>query len=81
MAKKKELLDEMAIEATSEKTEKLEPVYTLSEFVKAADKVFERAIHPDIITAAFSMAGKADATKEEAANIVSNYLNKEVKVR
>ena len=31
--------------------------------------------------AAFKMAGKAEATKAEAAEIVSRFLNKEVKAK
>lgn len=55
--------------------------YTVEEFAKAAVTVFERPIHQDIITGAFNMAGKKEATKAEAAKLVSEFLGKEVKLK
>lgn len=58
-----------------------EVTYTVAEYAKAASTVFDRPCSPDIVTAAFRMAGKQEATKKEAAIILSKFLKKEVKVR
>lgn len=55
--------------------------YTAEEFAKAAGTVFDKPYNQDIVMAAFKMAGKSEATKAEAAEIVSRFLNKEVKVK
>lgn len=54
-------------------------VYTAEEFAKAATKVFSRPYSPDIVRAAFVVAGKKEATKEEARKIVEEFAKKEVK--
>lgn len=56
-----------------------EAVYTADEFAKAAAKVFSRPYSPDIVRAAFAVAGKKEATKEEAKKIVEEFAKKEVK--
>ena len=55
--------------------------YTAEEFAKAAGIVFDKPYNQDIVMAAFKMAGKTESTKAEAAEIVSRFLNKEVKVK
>lgn len=55
--------------------------YSASEFAKAAATIFERPVHQDIVTGAFLMAGKKEATKEEAAKLVSEFLGKEIKLK
>lgn len=55
--------------------------YTVKEFARAAATVFDKPVHQDIVSAAFKMAGKTEATKAEAAELVSKFLNKEVKVK
>lgn len=60
---------------------KATPTYTAAEFAAASDKVFDKKYNPDIVTAAFKMAGKKKATKAEAAKIMSEFLNKEVKLK
>ena len=65
-----------------EATEAKEAVtYTAAEYARASEKIFDKAYSPDIITAAFKMAGKTEATKAEAAEIVGKFLNKEVKLK
>lgn len=49
-------------------------VYTVSEFIKASGKVFAKPYGPDIIRAAFKIAGKTQATKKEAVEIVNKFL-------
>ena len=56
-----------------------EATYTADEFAKAAAKVFSKAYSPDIVRAAFAMAGKKEATKAEAKKIVEEFAKKEVK--
>ena len=51
----------------------------MEEFVKAADSVFGKHYSPDIIRAAMKVAGKTEATKEEAKKIISEFAEKEVK--
>lgn len=55
--------------------------YTAEEFAKAAGTVFDKPYNQDIVMAAFKMAGKSEATKAEAAEIMSHFLDKEVKVK
>lgn len=56
-----------------------ESTYTISEFVKAAATVFERPYSPDIVRAAFLLAGVKEATKKEASVIIKKFLGEEVK--
>lgn len=62
-------------------TEATEAVYSAAEYAKAAAKVFDKPYSPDIVMGAFKMAGKTTATKAEAAEIVSKFLKKEVKLK
>lgn len=54
-------------------------VYTAEEYARAAAKVFEGKYSPDIVRAAFAVAGKKEATKAEAEELVKKFANKEVK--
>lgn len=56
-----------------------ESTYTINEFAKAAATAFERPYSPDIVRAAFAVAGKKEATKAEAEELVKKFANKEVK--
>ena len=53
------------------------PTYTVDEFA-AAPKALDVS-SPDIIRAAFKVAGKTEATLEEAKKIVSSFKKKGVK--
>ena len=53
-------------------------VYTAEEYARAAAKVFEGKYSPDIVRAAFAVAGKKEATKAEAEELVKKFANKEV---
>ena len=58
-----------AVKAENEAAEKLTaPVYTA-----------EGKYSPDIVRAAFAVAGKKEATKAEAEELVKKFANKEVK--
>ena len=72
-------------ETESVKTEQTAPkevkksasVYTAEEFASQAKKLF--GTKPDIVTAAFYVAGKDKATVEEAKELVDKFRKKEVK--
>lgn len=69
-----------AVKVENEAAEKLTaPVYTAEEYARAAAKVFEGKYSPDIVRAAFAVAGKKEATKAEAEELVKKFANKEVK--
>lgn len=69
-----------AVKAENEAAEKpTAPVYTAEEYARAAAKVFEGKYSPDIVRAAFAVAGKKEATKAEAEELVKKFANKEVK--
>ena len=53
------------------------PTYTVAEFASAPESV--GATSKDLVNAAFSYAGKKEATVEEAKEIVKKFKNKEVK--
>lgn len=55
-----------------------EAVYTVDEFARNATKLAEKA-NADIVYAAFMVEKKKKATLSEAKDIVSKFLNKEVK--
>lgn len=55
------------------------PLYGVEEYARAAGKVFSKPYSPDIVRAAFAVAGKKEATKAEAEEIVKKFANKEVK--
>lgn len=68
-----------AVKAENEAAEKpTAPVYTAEEYARAAAKVFEGKYSPDIVRAAFTVAGKKEATKAEAEELVKKFANKEV---
>lgn len=54
-----------------------ESVYTVNEFAKASKTAFDKPYSPDIVRAAMKMAGKTEATKSEAAEIIKRFLGKE----
>lgn len=59
------------------KKETVESKYSLAEFSKAASTnaaLFGEGVTPDIVTAAFFVAGKQEATKTEAKEIVKSFL-------
>ena len=56
-----------------------ESIYTINEFEKAAATAFERPYSPDIVRAAFLLAGAKEATKKEASVIIKKFLGEEVK--
>lgn len=64
-------------QAQGVKAESLAPTYTVEEFVKAPKTIGVES--PDIIRAAFKVAGKDSATVEEAKKIVETFKKKEVK--
>lgn len=69
-----------AVKVENEAAKKLTaPVYTAEEYARAAAKVFEGKYSPDIVRAAFAVAGKKEATKAEAEELVKKFANKEVK--
>lgn len=69
-----------SVKAENEAAEKpTAPVYTAEEYARAAAKVFEGKYSPDIVRAAFAVAGKKEATKAEAEELVKKFANKEVK--
>ena len=55
----------------------VESKYSVAEFAKAAGnniELFGAGVTPDIVTAAFFVAGKQEATKSEAKEIVKSFL-------
>lgn len=55
------------------------PTYTVDELANAAGKAFGKAYSPDLVRAAFMVAGKKEATKEEAEAIVKAFAERKVK--
>lgn len=51
-----------------------EAVYSCGEFAAQSYKLFGAA--PEIVTVAFKLAAKTEATVEEAKKIVTDFLNK-----
>lgn len=64
-------------EAGSKKVK--ESVYNVNEFASNAEKVFGPNVRSECVVAAFRMAKKTEATKEEAKKIVTSFMKKEVK--
>lgn len=63
----------------AEKKVAVESKYSSAEFAKAAGidaALFGEGVTPDIVTAAFFVAGKHEATKAEAKEIVKLFLNR-----
>lgn len=52
--------------------------YNADEFAAAAASVFGEGITPDLVRAAFSVAGVKELTKAEAKKLVNNFAKKEV---
>lgn len=56
---------------------KKDTIYSVEELAKAAQSLF--GVKPECVTAAFFYAGKKEATEEEAKNVVTSFLRKEVR--
>ena len=56
-----------------------ESINTINEFAKAAATAIERPYSPDIVRAAFLLAGAKVATKKEDSVIIKKFLGEEVK--
>ena len=54
------------------------PVYTMDELRKAPKALGEK-VTADIVVAAFTYAGKTEATIEDAKNLVNDFMKKGVK--
>lgn len=80
-AENNEPLNSIAKEEKNESTavSEGESIYTINEFAKAAATAFERPYSPDIVRAAFLLAGAKEATKKEASVIIKKFLGEEVK--
>ena len=59
-----------------EKKKSAESRYPASELAREAEKIFGAGVTQDIVTAAFFVAGKNEATKSEAKEIVNSFLTK-----
>ena len=55
------------------------PVYSASELAASSEAVFGNGVMPECVSAAFFVAEKTEATREEAKNIVKRFMQKEVK--
>ena len=71
------MADKTTVQAAKTAVKPVTTTYTVDEFA-AAPKVLE-VNSPDIIRAAFKVAGKDEATVEEAKRIVSSFKKKGVK--
>lgn len=67
----------MAKTTTADAVKTTAPTYTVDEFAAAPTTLEVKS--PDIIRAAFKVAGKHEATLEEAKKIVSDFKKKGVK--
>ncbi len=74
MATKAKMTDQEAPEQVSTP---LETEYTVSEFAKASEKVFDTT--PEMVIAAFRVNNITKATKSRAIEIVAAFAQKEVK--
>lgn len=75
MAKGNANTGEKHVAGPIEKKKEAESTYTALEFAEAAGTgMFEADVTQDIITAAFFVAGKQEATKAEALEIVKSFL-------
>lgn len=77
MEKEKILEKEKATETRTIKAKVPELVYSVEEFQKMAQTIFN--CQPECVKAAFMVAQKMTATEAEAKKIVSDFMNKEVK--
>ncbi len=76
MAKDSAKTGESPITGDTGKKKTVESIYPVSELAKEAGKVFGAGVTQDIVTAAFFVAGKHEATKPEAVKIVDTFLKK-----
>lgn len=67
---------EKAVQAN---VERQEAEYSAAEFAASTSSIFEKGATPDCVIAAFRMAGVEKATKSKAKEIVTKFLQKEVK--
>ncbi len=65
--------------SAASKAEKKEATYTADEFANAASKVFGKKYSPDLVRAAFIVAGKKSAPKTEAQALVKDFAERKVK--
>lgn len=65
--------------AAQAKIEHTEAEYTATEFATSASSIFGKGATPDCVIAAFRMAGVKKTTRSKAKEIVSKFLQKEVK--
>lgn len=65
--------------AAQAKTEHTEAEYSAAEFAASASSIFGKGATPDCVIAAFRMAGVKKANRSKAKEIVSKFLQKEVK--
>ena len=56
-----------------------EATYMAAEFAKNAAHLFGPRANADLVTAAFKVAGRQNATLSEAKTIVEEFMNREVK--
>lgn len=64
---------------TAAKKTPTESVYGVEELAKCAENVFGPKVRSECVIAAFKLAGKTEATRQEAKKIVDGFLKKEVK--
>lgn len=80
---KKEVAEEKAAKTAGAKAgikkPSAESVYGVRELAACSEKVFGIGVYSECVMAAFKAAGKAEATKTEAKEIVNRFLKKEVK--
>lgn len=67
----------MAEKATAKATATTSATYTVEEYAKTPKILGVES--PDIVTAAFKVKGKKEATIDEAKKIVKEYAGKEIK--
>ena len=56
-----------------------EAVYTIAEFAGNAARLFGERANADLVTAAFKVAGRQEATLSEAKVIVEEFMKREVR--
>ena len=55
-----------------------DPVYTVAELAENSTAIFGGDVLPEVVFAAFSLAGLKEATVAKAKEVTSRYLKKEV---
>lgn len=80
---KKEIAEEKVTKTTGAKAQvkkaPAESVYGVRELAAYSEKVFGAGVHSECVVAAFKAAGRTEATKAEAKEIVGEFSKKEVK--